>query len=188
MHKIVTERIGSALVMEDDADWDIHIVQQMQQFADTTREFLKEDPMSAWHRKRRAKTGSPYGEGWDILWIGHCGGFTTIKVEDFHIAVIKNDSTVPPAMDIRGQLFGFAGKKDYICSAQKGIWMPKGIVCNSPWLEDNQRLVQERTSPLCTTGYAISLQGATKMLARLGGLSLLDIDSPVDQAMKDMCK
>jgi len=189
IQKMVTERITSALIMEDDADWDIHIVQQMQQFAEVSRSFLAEDPESVWRRKRRASTCSPYGEGWDILWVGHCGGFPAPDhSKDHHRAVIRNDPTVPPAWDIKGMLFGINEKQPHKCSAQKGVKLPKGTICDSPRLEDNERIVQERTSPLCTTGYAISLQGARKMLARIGGLSLLDVTSPVDQEMRQMCR
>lgn len=187
---MVKERIASALIMEDDADWDVYIVQQLQQFANVSRDFLAEDPNSSWRRKTRTNTGSPYGEGWDILWVGHCGGYPATKPDVDHVAVIHNDSTVPPGFDIRGQLLGVDKEHrfNHVCTTEEGLKMPQGVVCEAPWLAENQRLIQERTSPLCTTGYAISLQGARKLLARIGGLSLLDVTSPIDQEMKDMCK
>jgi GR25 family glycosyltransferase involved in LPS biosynthesis len=190
IHRMVKERIASALIMEDDADWDIHIVQQLQQFSNVSREYLAEDPNSTWTRKKRVETGSPYGEGWDILWFGHCGGYPARGADKSHIAVISNDNTVPPVFDAINQISG-TNQKDkakHPCSARKGTKLPPDVVCDSPQLADDERLIQERTSPLCTTGYAISLQGAQKMLARIGGLSLLDVTSPIDQEMKDMCR
>ncbi|KAL4924203.1 glycosyltransferase family 25 protein [Aspergillus undulatus] len=43
MQRVLRERLGSAIVMEDDADWDV------------------------------TATESPYGDDWDVLWLGHCG-------------------------------------------------------------------------------------------------------------------
>lgn len=185
VHRMVRDRVASALVMEDDADWDIHIVQEMQKFAEVSREYLKEDPNNTWQRKRRGPTGSPYGENWDILWIGHCGGWPAEDGNN-HIAVVHNDSTVPPT-HIHGQLFGVNNKTEGTCAAHEGS-DPKDVVCDSPRLKGDERLIQERTKPLCTTGYAISLQGARKMLARIGGLSLLDVTAPIDWEMIEMCK
>jgi GR25 family glycosyltransferase involved in LPS biosynthesis len=193
-HKMVKENIGSALIMEDDADWDVHIVQQMQQFADVSRGFLAKDPNSLWRWKKRTPTGSPYGEGWDLLWIGHCGGSATPNLTESnpnyvdHVAIIRDETTVPPGWDMKGLVHSMDPNGSYTCSAHKGMSMPPGIVCDSPWLADNERLLQERTAPLCTTGYAISLQGARKLLARLGGLSLDDIRITIDQEMAGMCR
>lgn len=186
VHKMVKEQISSALIMEDDADWDLHIVQQLQQFADVSREFLKEDPDLTWRRRRHARSGSPYGEGWDVLWVGHCGGWAAEDGYN-HIAVLRNDTTVPPAMDINHQLYGVTNTTKGTCSAHLGN-DPKGVTCDAPRLAPDERIIQERTKPLCTTGYAISLQGARKMLARLGGLSLMDVTAPVDWEMQEMCK
>jgi GR25 family glycosyltransferase involved in LPS biosynthesis len=190
IHRIVKEKISSALIMEDDADWDIHIVQQMQKFASVSREFLKEDPDGTWRRKKhqKVKTGSPYGEGWDVLWIGHCGGWPPVDGSN-HIAVVHNDSTVPPVQYINAMMFGIKNttKLPSGCSAHKGR-DPEGVVCDQPRLASTDRLVQERTSPLCTTGYAISLQGARKYLARIGGLSLTDVTAPIDWEMIEMCR
>lgn len=189
MRKIVAEKVSSALIFEDDADWDIRIVEQMQRFAVATKELLKHGGQDNTLSKH---TNSPYGEGWDILWIGHCGGFhgNTTSVPHY---IIQNDETVPPPMAMDDMLFDLSPYLKWnqvvpgpTCSAHAGR-DPPGKKCDSPRLAPQDRIVQERAKPVCTASYAISLQGARKILARVGGLSLTDVFAPVDQGIGDIC-
>jgi hypothetical protein len=41
---------------------------------------------------------------------------------------------------------------------------------------------------VCTVGYAVSQQGARKMMARLGASSLADVDAQIDPEMTEMCR
>jgi hypothetical protein len=108
--------------------------------------------------------------------------------------VIRNDETVPPAMAMDDMLFGpkpnvkWSENKDpeRPCAAHAGR-DPAGKTCDQPRLAPNDRIVQERAKPVCTASYAISLQGARKILARVGGLSLTDVFAPVDQGIGDIC-
>jgi hypothetical protein len=190
IQKIVKEKISTALILEDDSDWDVHIVSQMQQFSGATKELLSRGGPE---RKREVPTGSPYGEGWDILWLGHCGGWQAYSMTVPH-AIIKNDQTVPPPMGMDDLLLGLAPEDGWdaaafnniTCSAHEGR-DPAGYKCDSPRLKPNERIVNERAKPVCTASYAISYQGARKMLARLGGISLQDMYAPLDQGMGDIC-
>lgn len=189
MRQIVRDKVSSALIFEDDADWDVRIVDQMQQFAVATKELLKHGSQD---KKDDQRTNSPYGEGWDMLWIGHCGGFqgNTSSVPHY---IIRDDETVPPTMAIDDMLLNIT---PYIhwnpdvpgppCTAHAGR-DPAGKLCDSPRLAPRDRIVQERAKPVCTAAYAISYQGARKMLARNGGLSLTDVFAPVDQGFGDVC-
>lgn len=60
---MVRERIQSALILEDDADWDVLVKAQMTEFARGTRHL--QDATLPLH--------SPYGDDWDLLAIGHIG-------------------------------------------------------------------------------------------------------------------
>jgi hypothetical protein len=189
IRRIVREKITSSLIFEDDADWDIRIVEQMQQFAVATKELLSHGGQE---KKHNQLTGSPYGEGWDILWIGHCGGFHGNLTSVPHY-IIRNDETVPPAMAMDDMLFDPSPylkwnetNPDIPCTAHAGR-DPPGKTCDSPRLAPNDRIVQERAKPVCTAAYAISYQGARKILARVGGLSLTDVFAPVDQGFGDVC-
>ncbi|PWY78258.1 hypothetical protein BO70DRAFT_363143 [Aspergillus heteromorphus CBS 117.55] len=84
MQRIVKDRLGSAIVMEDDVDWDVTIKTQLQSFALAVRALQGTDQNA---------TTSPYGDDWDILWLGHCGVLCQTDVPFF---LSPNDSTVLP--------------------------------------------------------------------------------------------
>jgi hypothetical protein len=59
---IVAQDLETALILEDDVDWDVSIKNSMKLLSDAARKFTlteKEDR-------------SPYGHSWDLFWIGHC--------------------------------------------------------------------------------------------------------------------
>ncbi|OQD77314.1 hypothetical protein PENDEC_c003G04835 [Penicillium decumbens] len=60
---IVEEGLDNGVIFEDDADWDVNIKSQLQSFALAVR---------ALQGTAETKTSSPYGDDWDILWLGHC--------------------------------------------------------------------------------------------------------------------
>jgi len=59
---IIMNEWSTALILEDDADWDLNIKNQMLRLANGISTVVgnKND----YH--------SPYGTSWDILWLGHC--------------------------------------------------------------------------------------------------------------------
>ena len=80
--KMIAENISSALVMESDVDWDLRIKPTMQGLADGARaiaDFPFDPPTrpskSRGHAKElvQPEPHIPYGDKWDMLWIGHCG-------------------------------------------------------------------------------------------------------------------
>lgn len=77
---VVQSGFDTALILEDDVDWDITLKDQIRLISDAVRKFTNvpdSDP-------------SPYGHDWDILWIGHCGEHTDPDTE----RVEYPDSTV----------------------------------------------------------------------------------------------
>ncbi|RFU28210.1 hypothetical protein B7463_g8131, partial [Scytalidium lignicola] len=83
---VLENGLSSALIMEDDVDWDIRIKQQMMDFARGTRA-LSDIPLTE-------PQHSPYGDDWDILWPGHCG--ETLHPRENTTYVISDDETVAP--------------------------------------------------------------------------------------------
>jgi len=81
-NRMVKERIQTALIIEDDADWDVMIKSQLVEFARGTR-FLQDSQAGA--------TG-PYGDDWDLLWLGHCGAKNR-DWEDQKYYIIQDDHT-----------------------------------------------------------------------------------------------
>ncbi|KAG0645670.1 Collagen beta(1-O)galactosyltransferase 1 [Hyphodiscus hymeniophilus] len=84
--KMLNENIQTAMVMEDDVDWDVMIKAQMTEVARGAR-YLQKAP---------ASTSSPYGDSWDLMVTGHCGMWNHVN-EDQEYWVINDDPTVIPA-------------------------------------------------------------------------------------------
>ena len=149
---IVENGYSSALILEDDADWDVHIKSQLTDFAHGSR-FLQNQTI-------QEKTHSPYGDGWDILWLGHChDGMDDIDQRTY---VIQNDPTVP---------------------AVDRLWI------NNPeflhrW-PDYSRIVHVAGEPICTFGYAVSFKGAQKILY---ALSVKELRGLYDNALSWWCR
>lgn len=158
LQQMVQRRIRSAVIFEDDADWDVALKYQMTQLARGSRWLT--------HQPENVTPHSPYGDNWDILWIGHCS--TGPDETDNRRWVIPHDPTVVPP-DKRWE------------------WEKPDM---SPWEDgpdgDNHtRLVYVPDWGSCTAAYAISLSGAKKVLYRQ---SMLPFNEPVDNGMGSMCR
>jgi len=152
---IVENRMSSALIMEDDMDWDIRIKDQVVDYARGVRSFLNQTEASATH--------SPYGDGWDVLWMGRCNDrFVDAKADGREIFAIENDATVPLLKNLR---------------VDDGRDMLDGF-------PDNTRLVHRVEDPICTFAYAVSLQGARKILYKL---SIEGLQFNFDNALSWWC-
>ena len=64
LDRIVEEGYSSALIIEDDADWDVSLKKQLRMFAEKIR-IIGNVPLDK-------DTHSPYGDAWDLLWLGEC--------------------------------------------------------------------------------------------------------------------
>jgi GR25 family glycosyltransferase involved in LPS biosynthesis len=188
--EMIRAGISSALILEDDVDWDVRIVDQMKKFAIATKELgSKRGLQIPKNAATQAMTDSPYGEDWELLYPGHCNGFPhpDKKLRNFH-SIIRNDTTVAPIWDMYDLTYGLAEDyyKDGPCATHAGR-DPPGRTCDSPRLGSDERIVQ-LGSPMCTMAYAISQRGARHFLAHLGGVSLLDATGPIDRLMMEVCR
>lgn len=149
---IVEEGYSSALIFEDDADWDIRIKSQLADFALGTRYFLG--------NASDAATSSPYGDGWDLLWVGLCHDFR--PKDDDRVYVINNDLSVPKIDKLR---------------------------INNPEMmkefPDHTRIIHVAGAPICTYAYALSLAGARKVL---WALSVKELQGIFDNALAWWCR
>jgi len=82
---IVDSGAGSALILEDDADWDVSLKPQLQEFARGAMVIQGADG---------AHKSSPYGDEWDLLQLGGC--HFDQPPHDHKYYLIENDPTVPP--------------------------------------------------------------------------------------------
>jgi hypothetical protein len=85
VNRIVEKRLSSALILEDDVDWDISIKAQLQNLALATRALQGTAPDSI---------SSPYGHDWDLLWLGHCG--MSCKVREPYYLTPHDPTVVMP--------------------------------------------------------------------------------------------
>ncbi len=83
---VARNRLATALVMEDDADWDVEFRTQLEYIA-LGSQVLQDTP--------KDKTPqSPYGDDWDLIWLGHCAN-APVEYDDRRF-LMKNDKTVTP--------------------------------------------------------------------------------------------
>ncbi|KAK4221853.1 hypothetical protein QBC38DRAFT_491230, partial [Podospora fimiseda] len=176
LQRIVQHNITTALILEDDADWDIRLKAQLQIFAQAAKAFTQRIPGQAKQSfaQRLQADGlkgyardidklpyvvppkiSPYGDDWDILWLGHCG--TEIPTESNSASyntsnlkvIIPDDDTVPPPKYLKAHPFAL---QDELAE----MYPP------------NTRVVHIARSNTCTQAYAVSQQGARRLLYQFG--------------------
>ncbi|KAL4914553.1 hypothetical protein BDW62DRAFT_213330 [Aspergillus aurantiobrunneus] len=80
---VIQSDLESALILEDDVDWDLAIREQMVGVAAAVRELTKAP----------ASDATPYGHAWDVLWVGLCVEAWDSSVE----SALVHDPTVVPS-------------------------------------------------------------------------------------------
>lgn len=154
---ILDNNLSSALIVEDDADWDVSLKTQLTQFALGSRHIL--------NASTSPEPLSPYGDGWDMLWIGHCAQDAPSK--PFARFIIANDTTTPPA------------------GHRWGLWNPEETLTSDLAHNHTTRVVYQPAGGVCSYAYALSYTGAQKMLHHL---SYSHFDGPFDVGQADLCK
>lgn len=152
---IVRNRVSTALLFEDDADWDISFKSQLELFAAGSRALSSKTPTDTPH--------SPYGDDWDLLWLGHCG--IRRQDNDSQTFVIENDPAVPPPN--HRATFGEKGQP------------------NMTSYGNSTRIVFRAGGGLCVYAYALSFRGAQKMLLRQ---NTREGYAPFDLSLNNMCR
>ncbi|KAI1337225.1 glycosyltransferase family 25 protein [Xylariaceae sp. FL0016] len=199
---VVDQGLGSALIMEDDVDWDVRLKKQLLTFADASRLWLKESrrddgrvgllpfmpPSFVGKRDDEAiedegaqKTtislssgvdipngmSSVYGDEWDVIWLGHCGsdlpGLQS-TVSPLRVTV-PDDITVPAPKHLKPHPFAYKDKL--------GELYPP-----------HTRVVHAANGNTCSLAYAVSQQGARKMLWQFGENFVYQFD----MMLRDWCQ
>ncbi|CAI7618362.1 uncharacterized protein N7487_001099 [Penicillium crustosum] len=121
----------TTLIIEDDVDWDVSVRTQMKNIASAVRSLTKTAQDERW----------PYGCGWDVLWIGHCGEYW----EEGFETVLFEDDTVCPHANYSGWAHQYLSR-----------------------LPDGKRAIYWSNNPVCSFAYALSHDGARKVLGLTG--------------------
>lgn len=160
LQAVVDRNLGSALILEDDIDWDIRLKSQLQTFAAASRTWLRESKSSRAevelldvikYADRDVK--DVYGNGWDVLWLGHCGADLPSAQKTATsplIVTIPADETVPAPKHLKPHPFALQDK----------------LGDNYP---PHTRVVHASGGNVCTLAYAVSREGARKLLLELNG-------------------
>lgn len=187
--RIVEQNLSSALIIEDDSDWDIRLKSQLKDFAagvhllvqpvkgsedtyldPTNPRRSKEDKptdidLQASRGRTLKPTSSPYGDidRWDMLWMGHCG--SGLPPPDRNIplgrVIIPNDETVPELQHFHA---GYGDKLTAYPNHTRVISWARGTVCN--------------------LAYGVSLPGARKFLYDMG---VHNMTSSTDTMLRQIC-
>jgi hypothetical protein len=128
LRNVIANGWATALIMEDDADWDIKIKEQMKLVAPMIKELTNATRSS----------NSPYGDSWDLLWLGHAGDPIDFKDGNY---VATMDQTLPESTIYR-HVYG-----------------------GRSYFPPQLRVVHYSIAPLCTFAYAVTQAAALKMYA-----------------------
>ncbi|KAK8007345.1 hypothetical protein PG989_001335 [Apiospora arundinis] len=161
LNYFVRSGLETALVVEDDLDWDVSLrTREMQMVVDNVRNFTGVSPDDL-------STASPYGDNWDVLWLGHCG-CDVRPITNLLVPVGWSPAALPFFDPLRLN----RAKKQAHWFLDKIGWPHNG------WKlpPDGLRLVQDGGA-VCTWAYAIRRGSVEKVLARMvqGGDWAFDI-------------
>lgn len=165
--RFIASGAETALVLEDDVDWDIHLRSlQAPLVATAVRALLSPDLHPAtdlFPTPEAAAQRYPYGSPahWDLLYLGHCGdyfhgmdrGFEDGHVHPSDLAreehISFNDSSLPAPDDLH----------PWTASLLRNLGVPP-----------HTRLVHRSVFPLCTFAYAVTRSSARRMVEDLVSL------------------
>lgn len=132
------------MIIEDDADWDVGVRSQLHEFANKTRELGNASRDSSNQITDATPTQSPYGDDWDILWIGACAW--------------------PPAPADSLSFQGAGGRNYLVFWARGGMACTWGYAINSrsakkllAWLLDINEAVDFHMGKYCERNNCVSI-------------------------------
>ncbi|KAJ5928185.1 hypothetical protein N7466_007141 [Penicillium verhagenii] len=155
---MVSEDIETALILEDDVDWDINV---RDVFAELSRQMSSQKEFNQL-TPQREPIPTPYGSGWDILYVGSSSN-------------IPNLDNLPPRyiyQDPNAPEYDHVGRSYRL---EMELW---GVNTSE---QANSRVVAPSWYPVGALGYAVTKSAAQTLLYNLGGYQ--GLQSPVDLAM-----
>ncbi|KAH8196139.1 hypothetical protein TruAng_009706 [Truncatella angustata] len=190
IQEVVRRNLSSALIMEDDADWDVRLRKQLRAFAlssqaltqplQGTKSVYMDTSYPRSQNKQAVATElhldslphtinpiiSPYGDEWDVLWLGHCGmHFASDKLDTpSGLVVHENDETVPQ---------------------KQHLWTLSNPNDVKELYPEHTRVVHHVEDGVCSLVYAVSQKGARQLLYEAG---LKNFDAAFDIILRWFCE
>lgn len=173
--------------MEDDADWDISLKSQLQTVALASRAYLQPLSHEPFHNLSSIHTSAEpldlssapptlpaqttYGDGWDVLWLGHVGSHLPTEPHSSpppasQLTLTAHDPAIPLPHHLKRH--PFASKPDYFAST----------------LPPHTRVLHASRGTAGIQAYAVSQRGARKLLRQFG---LQQFDASYDLMLRDWC-
>ncbi|TID22663.1 LPS glycosyltransferase [Venturia nashicola] len=190
LQQVVDQDLTTALIMEDDVDWDIRVKSQLYEFAGAVNLLTQPlahgnseyaDPTFPTPRKDLSghmdifpgpklstipPKSSPYGDDWDVLWLGHCGA---------RFPSMERDPTLPQ---------GRALINDLTAPSQQHVYLGFGSDEILRTYPNHTRAVSHTAEVVCTLAYAVSQRAARQILYDVG---LKALESPFDIMLRKYC-
>jgi hypothetical protein len=157
--------------IEDDSDWDVHLKYQLVDIARGNRFLSLPAPIADLENSplpiddgtpRFQATNSPYGNDWDIIWLGHCGSRANPEGRRF---VLQNDPTVP----LKSDLHTPAGSPE-----PNRVWED----------EPGTRIMYRTGDGVCSWTYAVSFKGAQRLV---NAMSIEPFNEGFDEGLGHLC-
>ncbi|KAI1195249.1 hypothetical protein F5X97DRAFT_308830 [Nemania serpens] len=192
IQEVVRRNLSSALIMEDDGDWDVRIRDQLQDFALSSHALTQ--PLAGTKHGGYADitypkppdtlpssvpdlefdrlpvtvapASSPYGDEWDVLWLGHCG---------MHFPF--TDRNVVP----KGRVVQF----DQTVPERRHLWTISEPNDLKEQYSDHMRVTHHVQDGVCSLAYAVTQKSARKLLYELG---LKDVNAAFDIMLRWFCE
>lgn len=169
---VISTGLETALIVEDDLDWDVGLkTRQMGLVVDHVRNFTGVGP-------GELSTTSPYGDNWDVLWLGHCGAEMRPMPGQDYVAGRPPAgwaAMAQPYLDPL-RLNGTGARPHWGLDTLR--WKGKGWQHPPAGL----RLVQDGGA-VCSWAYGVSRRSADKVLARMS----VGDNQAFDIGLKDVC-
>lgn len=217
MRHITDNNIASALILEDDVDWDVRLRDQLAQVALATRALSQpllhkqgpheyadptfpraapEDPLKVPDLDGLgslpptvAPTGSPYGDNWDVLWLGHCGmKFPVDSPTGRPDEIDGRGGNNPDALPVPTPKGRVAWEDDTV-PAQHHLknyhYYQNDARQHNKQYPPHTRVVHHSEEGVCTFGYAVTQRTARSMLWEIG---LWQMFGGVDIELREFCE
>lgn len=158
MCRFLDSNLETALILEDDVDWDIRLRSvQIPLAASAARQILPParsyHPFANFHSNHSQYWGNH--NAWDLLYLGHCGDYfdeltaegLNVQSQSFNLSVIPHVLYTDPTLPQRQDLHPFTQ------SLFKLLNMP-----------EKSRALHQSRFPLCSFGYALTRPAAERLL------------------------
>ena len=187
MRKIVDEGIETALIFEDDIDWDVDIKSTMQRLQDPLAALI--GSMKKDGRPRGPTPAHPWGDNdWDLLYLGACmEGAWEGEFEHKPLRLVGDrmvDYSAPPYLVYQDDT---APDTTLITDNPRKLMQDYKLQVPGP--DDDvslrRRVLQRSRTPICTPSYAVTRRGAARLLYLLTRQDIQPVDWLMSWAAED---